>query len=80
MSEMPKNKWEISWKRSEFFLKIWEISWNKWLSFVGGRKERKERRKKREERKERRNKEGERGKEDPALHLKKERGGGMKDD
>lgn len=69
---MPKNKWEISWK-------IWEISWNKWLSFVGGRKERKERRKKRKK-EERGNKKGERGKEDPAVHQKKERGGGMKDD
>ena len=69
MSEMPKNKWEISWKMWEISWEIWEISWNKWLSFVGGRKRRKEEK----GGKERRNKEGERGKEDPALHLKKER-------
>lgn len=53
-------------------MKIWEISWNKWLSFVGERKERGKRKKKKERR--------ERGKEDPAVHQKKERGGGMKDD
>ena len=33
---------------SEMSWKIWEISWNKGLSFVGERKERKERRKKEE--------------------------------
>ena len=61
---------EISWK-------IWEISWNKWLSFVGERKEEGRKKRKKEGK---RKKKGEREKGDSAVHLKKERGGGMKDD